>query len=213
MLNRWIKKYWWLFVLGFVLIIALAFLITLTRTNPFSKTILLFFNDWSIVLSALTTVILAAVAFWSIREGRRIREEDKLRDIRRFALDKVYLWIKRLSDFGFEMHTPRSILEIYELIREVNTLQFQLFEIKEYANMFEEYFTDLFNIAEEALQKYAKVVSDKLDEIKSLPEPEQKSIFLDFSLVMFWITELRTINVSSNALLKIIADVKIQLKL
>ena len=213
MLNKWIKKYWWLFLLGFILIIALAFLITLTRTNPFSETILSFFNDWSIPLSALTTVILAAVAFWAIRENRLLREEDRLHDLHRFALDKVYLWIKRLPDFGFKMHTPHNILETYGLIEEVASLRFQLLEVKKYANMFEEYFGDLFNITEESLNEYAKTINDKLDEIRTLPESEQETIFLDFSLAMFWITELRTINISSNAILKNIADIRIQLKL
>ncbi|GAI26747.1 unnamed protein product, partial [marine sediment metagenome] len=125
---------------------------------------------------------------------------------------KVYLWIKSLSDFGFVMHTPHSILETYELIPEATSLRYQLFEIKQYANMFEGYFGNLFNTTEEALIKYIKTISDKLDEIRSLPEPEQKTIFLDFSLAMFWITELRTINISSNALLKSIADLRIQLK-
>ncbi len=213
MLNRWIKKYWWLFVLGFVLIIALAFLITLTRTNPFSKTILLFFDDWSIVLSALTTVILAAVAFWSIRESRLIREEDKLHNLHRFALDKVYSWVKRISDLGFEMHTPLNTHEIYDLIQELASLRFQLFEIKQYANVFEEYFGNLFNSTEEALQKYTDTLGDKLDEIRSLPKPEQDTMFLNGSLTDFFVTGPRPINVLSNALLKSIADLRIQLKL
>lgn len=206
-------KYWRLCLLGFVLIIALALLITVTRTNPFSKVILLFFNEWSIVLSALTTVTLAAVAFWAIRESRLIREEDKLHDLRRFALDKVYLWIKRLSDIGFEMPIPHSEGEIYDLIQRVDNIRFELFEIKQYANVFEQYFGNLFNTAEEALNKYRKSIDDKLDEIKILPEPEQNTLFLELSLSKFWATELRLISIASNTLLISIADLRIQLRL
>ncbi len=213
MLYRWIKKYWWLLISGFVLIIALAFLITLTRTNPFSKTILLFFNDWSIVLSALTTVILAAVAFWSIRESRLIRKEDKLHDLHRFALDKVYSWIERVSDLGLEMHNPRNTNEIYDLIKELDSLRFQLFEIKQYANVFEEHFGNLFNSAEEAFKKYRDILDKKLDEIQKLSKPEQDAIFLDGSLIDFFVRGPRAINVLSIALLKSIADLRIQLKL
>lgn len=97
MVTDWLIKHWKLLVAIalFILfvIIGSTIWITITSDHWFSKLILKYFDSWSIALGAAATVTLAIVAFASIMENRRVRDEDKEWDFRRRTLDEIVSWV------------------------------------------------------------------------------------------------------------------------
>jgi hypothetical protein len=100
MKRRWFSRYWYWFVIAAVIIAAGA-LISVFRSNPFCESIITFFDDWSVALSAGAAVILALAAFWSIRENRRIRSEERTLNFRLRLLDEVRDWTREAVKAGF----------------------------------------------------------------------------------------------------------------
>jgi len=78
---RWLRKYW----LGIVIAIFVGF--------GFAS----LYGNWS-AFSALATLVLALAAFWSIRENRRIRDEDRKERL----LNEIIEWAVDIATCGSE---------------------------------------------------------------------------------------------------------------
>lgn len=99
--RRWI-------VIVIVAIIAVAILISATRSHPVPKFILDLFNDWSVALSAAAAIILAIIAFSAIMENRRIREEDRVLRHKLEALDEISDWTYKTLALTFSIYIPNE---------------------------------------------------------------------------------------------------------
>lgn len=92
-------------------------------------------DNWA-GISALTTMLLAIAAFWSIRENRRIRLEDRERESRAQALNNIERWIKEALEIKSEyIRVPRFEVVDSELLRRVELKREMLIAQKEHIIM------------------------------------------------------------------------------
>lgn len=94
------KGYWYFrFIINvIVLIIFLAVLAQNTKdTNDFAKWAFTFLDEWSMVLAAAATLLLAGAAFWAIMDNRHGRIVDR----RERLLNEIIKWAMDITRCGF----------------------------------------------------------------------------------------------------------------
>ena len=109
-------KYW---VLAAVTIVTAGALISVFSSYWLCQHILKFFGDWSVALSAGATVILAVAAFKSIKETRRIREEDRELNFKLRLLDEVRDWAREAVKLGFLYERARNKAEVRQVFEDM----------------------------------------------------------------------------------------------
>jgi len=115
-IPNWLYRHLRLVVASCVVVV-LSVIVSTTAANFISRSILDYFNNWSLALSAGATLVLACVAFISIRENRRIREEDRKRQFRAESLNEISRWARE----GIE-----SCVRLYASPQEVTKSKLQL---------------------------------------------------------------------------------------
>ena len=124
MKHNWFRRYWYWVTIAVILIIAGA-LISAFRSNPFCESIITFFDDWSVALSAGAAVILAVAAFRTIRISSEQKQllnsqteflNDQIRLLRQERLlkilDDVHIWANDMTNFHIEIQKGRTAEEI-----------------------------------------------------------------------------------------------------
>ena len=104
----------WVITAG-VILIALTVLISVTSENLVSKSILDYFKSWSIVLGTGAAVILAYIAYMSILENRRIRNEDRKLNFRLRLLDEVRDWAREAVKLGLLYNSAKNESEMAQM--------------------------------------------------------------------------------------------------
>jgi hypothetical protein len=75
--------------IGFVVFTILVYIF---RSQPIAKNIYEYITYWSTALSAAFTLVLAYIAYISISENRRIREEERDRNFKASSLEYIRRW-------------------------------------------------------------------------------------------------------------------------
>jgi hypothetical protein len=110
----WLRKYWWIPTIALVVVAILCFAIWVemhkSAEGSFAQRIFTFLDSWALVLSAATTLILAAIAVWAVlkpvSESRRTVAEQREREFRRRLLDGILEWAVRVKS---ECLKPRMV--------------------------------------------------------------------------------------------------------
>ena len=142
MTNKWFRRNWPAFVIS---IAVLGVVITVFVTP---------FNDW-IAFSALATLLLALVAFWTIWDNRQTRREERKREHTARAADELCAWAEetlRLYYLPYDYHKDEikdglTNLVIKNMVIAAITIGDEFIEPTERA--------------EDALTKYYEVIRDR----------------------------------------------------
>lgn len=107
-------KYWWLIPVAIVTILALAMVVQHTKdTSDIAKWVFVFLDEWSMVLSASATLLLAFTAFWAIMDNRRVRTADR----REKLLNDIQNW----AESGIVAIAPASLqIETNKILNELD---------------------------------------------------------------------------------------------
>ena len=162
MKRKWFRRHWYWAVIA-VIIITAGILTSVFSSYWLCEYILKFFKDWSVALSAGAAIILALAAFWSIRENRRIRYEDRKLNFSLRLLDEVRDWAREAVKLGF----------LYSRAERAKSTS----ETRQVIDMIEEIAktTDTARIAAEVFENELEApVNRALDFLKSYPDKTGK---------------------------------------
>lgn len=110
-------------------------------------------DNW-VGISALTTMLLAFAAFWSIRENRRIRDEDRKLSFTLRLLDEVRDWAREAVRLGFLYNRAKSESEMIQIINMIEEVAKTTDAANIAAQVFENELIDPVNRALNVLTKY-----------------------------------------------------------
>jgi hypothetical protein len=112
----WISRHRLLTVVVFVILISLSIAISATETNPVSRFILRYFDNWSAVFRTVGTLTAAYLAYVAIIEGQHIREEARDLEHKRRSLEDIIAWTRNLQKLCFQRSSSRQIEEVQSII-------------------------------------------------------------------------------------------------
>lgn len=104
-LFDWFTRHRRITILICAAILLLTLAVSITRNSRVSESVLAYFGDWSIALSAGAAVVLLYVVYISILKTRQMREEDRVLDSRRRQLDEILNWAQNVRR---ELLLPRG---------------------------------------------------------------------------------------------------------
>ncbi len=108
-------------------------------------------------------------------ENRRLIEEERLRAAQKFALDKIYDWAKRLTEFTFEMKAPRDMKELFDFEDGIMTFRLQSIDIELNATLFDEGFRASIKETKALLDAFCGTITDKRRELYQVATDEKRS--------------------------------------
>lgn len=191
MLEWFVRHRRWI-ILVCVVVVLLAAIISVTRSHLISRFFLDYFRDWSVALSAGVTLVLAYIAFTSIIENRRMREEDKELAFKRRSLDGILTWAQEIRKQCL-MPRPTELYE-YELAQGLQTTSIQNRWVVMTAGIFGEDF-------QAKVDKAAKDLSAYIQALAPLAQREQDTTSRN--------SLMQSLNVVLEAIFKIKLDYKL----
>ncbi len=117
MIYNWLikhKKSAYGIAIGFLIFTILVYAF---QSHWFVRHIYKYIDYWAIPLSAAFMLILAYMAYISIAENRRIREEDKEQESKRRQLDGIYKWVSDIrSTAGMQPDNARNLFRALNFV-------------------------------------------------------------------------------------------------
>jgi hypothetical protein len=131
MKRKWLRQNWlWIIAIIAVIVVIFCACISAFRETGFAKSVLDFFKDWSVALSAAAAVILAFAAFLTIRHSN----EREKRDRKERLLNEIIEWAVDVTKCGADINFLLLAAEIDEEPwgkLNLPDLQFNLRELKQ----------------------------------------------------------------------------------
>jgi hypothetical protein len=117
------------------------------------------------IVLAIATIILAIAAYHSIKENRRIRDEDREIDFKSKSLDEIYEWANNLYHAVVNSSSPnfRHKMEIELRLR--NTLS-NVLSIQKLTHIYGEKMESQFDKVTECYKKFESAIYDENHEIR-----------------------------------------------
>ncbi len=196
MILEWLTKHRRWVITGCVIILIFTILVEVFRSYFWASSILDYFQHWSLALSAGATLALAYIAYISILENRRIREEERERAIKTRALAIVRNWVfdslelitlnaqytdeHRREEFDFGRHILYKIQDAKtELLRKTE-------EVLHSATLFGPQF---FSLVDEGFNTLKGFIEQGMAENPNITEQYKKSFGLLFANILKAIRE------------------------
>lgn len=156
-------------------------------------------SDWLIGISALAT--LAAAAFLSISQNRRIRDEDKQSDTKRRRLDDIRNWVMEAIRFFAQQRSMQSKHELELQIADLEPIWAEKASVVRASSAFNKNFQEAVKQTTKNLEEYFNLLNRI---IMQLPQTTEKSHVLGLR---------ETTRKSLVKLLEAVADLKVKLQL
>ncbi len=144
-----------------------------------AKQIFNYFRDWSVVLSATVTLLLAMAAFGAIAENRRIRLEDIDLSSIKHSLEEILRWCE-------EAHASLTTTNIYEvqgeqrqMIMKLSMISARTPRIREYSEWLGDELPVLVGNAIKSLHLFTEVLKNDVDRILTDSDEDPSSSFID----------------------------------
>jgi len=104
-LLDWFTKHRRVTISIFAILFILSLRVSITRNSYVSKSILTYFSDWSVALSALAALALLYVVYMTLLKTGEMRKEDRELDSKKRQLDEILKWTQ---DVRRELLVPRD---------------------------------------------------------------------------------------------------------
>jgi hypothetical protein len=140
-----------------------------------------------------------------IDENRRMRNEDRKRELKRHAIEFMYNWARQVAEFTFIWHPLDNKEQLLNLWESASKLRIDALEARQYSSLFDAKLRKVVGKAADNLADFAGTVLNTSVNSSTLRIPESGRDLIRESQ--------STANSSAQDLVTFITDLKISLKL